>query len=295
MTELKTTIIDTLALMICGDVPYNGFPYRTSYELTAFFRGVDLDYRHDGSTRRYWVSGVLDELNKKPSLESGLPSLELKRIIEYLLDPTQFIDADYLGISAQDSAIKQANLLLKSQNLTVEKDKNTDNVTLCKVTGEFISTSTDIREVTKVITFSPSVFCVPEKSIVNNLVSVMMPFTMEFDNALETIRAACSNADMPCHRVDDLWNNDTIIQDIFELIYCSSIVIADFSDKNPNVFYEAGIAHTLGKKVIPITQSISDIPFNLRHYRVLEYLNNSEGLQELKTSLEKRLDVLKKD
>jgi hypothetical protein len=83
------------------------------------------------------------------------------------------------------------------------------------------------------------------------------------------------------------------VQDIFELIYRSSIVIVDFSGRNPNVFYEAGIAHTLGKNVIPITQSIDDIPFDLRHHRVLKYLNNSEGLQELKRSLEKRLKVLK--
>jgi hypothetical protein len=76
------------------------------------------------------------------------------------------------------------------------------------------------------------------------------------------------------------------------LIYRSSIVIVDFSGRNPNVFYEAGIAHTLGKNVIPITQRIEDIPFDLRHHRVLEYLNNREGLQELKKGLEKRLEVL---
>ena len=98
---------------------------------------------------------------------------------------------------------------------------------------------------------------------------------------------------MSCARVDDLWNNSTIIQDIFELIYCSSIVIVDFTGKNPNVFYEAGIAHTLGKNVIPITQSLNDIPFDLRHHRVLDYLNNNEGLQKLKINLLKRIKILK--
>lgn len=289
MTKLKTSIIDQLAFMICGDSPYTNFPYRSSSYLTAFFRGIDLDYCHDGSTRKWWVTEVLEELNEKPSLESGFPSPELKRVIEYLLDPTHFIDLD------QDRAIEQVNQLLKSQNLTVGKDKNTANVTLHKVTGEFISTSTDVKEVKEIITFSPSVFNVPKKPIQNNLISVMMPFTMEFDNVLETIKVACSNVNIFCYRVDDLWNNSTIIQDIFELIYCSSIVIVDFSGRNPNVFYEAGIAHTLGKNVIPITQSIDDIPFDLRHHRVLKYLNNSEGLRELKKGLEKRLKVLKKD
>jgi hypothetical protein len=289
MTKLKTSIIDRLALMICGDPPYANFPYRSSSYLTAFFRGIDLDYCHDGSTRKRWVVEVLEELNEKPSLESGFPSPELKRVIEHLLDPAHFINSDH------ERAIEQVNQLLKSQSLTVERDKNTGNVTLYKAIDEFISTSTDVNEAKEVIIFSPSVFSVPKKPVENDLVSVMTPFTMEFDKVLETIKAACSNIGMPCYRVDDLWNNTTIVQDIFELIYRSSIVIVDFSGRNPNVFYEAGIAHTLGKNVIPITQSIDDIPFDLRHHRVLKYLNNSEGRKELKRSLEKRLKVLKTD
>jgi hypothetical protein len=286
--KLKPSIIDNLALMICGDQPYSSFPYRSSSILTSFFRSIDLDYRHDGSTRSKWVTYVLDILNKKPNLDSDFPSTEITKVIEYLLDPNHFINTD----KSQDRAIEQANQLLKSQNLTVKKDKNTGNVTLLKIINGFISTSIDGKEVKKVITFSPSVFNIPEKPVVNDLVSVMMPFDMKFDKVLETIKTACSNVNMQCYRVDDLWNNSTVIQDIFELIYCSSIVIVDFTGKNSNVFYEAGIAHTLGKNVIPTTQNIDDIPFDLRHHRVLKYLNNNEGLQELKKSLENRLKIL---
>lgn len=289
MTKLKPSVIDGLSLMICGDHPSKIFPYRSSYYLTSFFRGIDLDYRHDGSTRGKWVTYVLDILNEKSSLDSDFPSTEIKKVIEHLLDPNHFINTDL----SHDRAIEQVNQLLKSQNLTVEKDKNTGNVTLCKIIDGFISTSTDVKEVKKVITFSPSVFIIPKKSVVNNLVSVMMPFDMKFDKVLETVKAACSDVNMQCYRVDDLWNNSTIIQDIFELIYCSSIVIVDFTGKNSNVFYEAGIAHTLGKNVIPITQSIDDIPFDLRHHRVLKYLNNNEGLRDFKNSLENRLKTLK--
>ena len=68
-----------------------------------------------------------------------------------------------------------------------------------------------------------------------------------------------------------------------------------FSGKNPNVFYEIGIAHTLGKNVIPITQNIDDVPFDLRHHRVLTYLKNNEGLQELKNILKKKIESIKID
>ena len=292
MAKLKPSITEQLALMICGDPPYDSnFPYRSSSYLTTFFRGIDLEYRHDGSTRRWWVSEVLEELNKKPDLDEEFPSTELIKVIESLLDPTNFISSD----ANHDLAINQVNQLLKSQSLTIEKDGKTGNVTLCKIVDGFISTSSDVKEVTRVITFSPSVFSVPYKPTVDELASVMMPFSMEFDDVLETIKTACSDVGMFCYRADNIWNNTTIIQDIFELIYCSSVVIVDFSGKNPNVFYEAGIAHTLGKNVIPITQSIDDIPFDLRHHRTLKYLNNSEGLKELRKGLEKRLKVLKID
>ena len=286
--KLKPSIIDNLAGMICGDNPHTDFPYRSSSILTKFFIGIDLDYRHDGSTRRYWVAGVLEELNDKPSIESDFPSPEMKKVIEYLLDPTHFFNLNH------NFALDQVNQLLKSQNLLLEKNENTGNVILCKVIDGFISTSVDIKEVRKAITFSPSVFDIPKMPISNELTSVMMPFNMEFDNVLESIKEACSNAGMSCSRVDDLWNNSTIIQDIFELIYCSSIVIVDFTGKNPNVFYEAGIAHTLGKNVIPITQNLDDIPFDLKHHRVLNYFNNNEGIQKLKIDLLKRIKILKK-
>jgi hypothetical protein len=59
--------------------------------------------------------------------------------------------------------------------------------------------------------------------------------------------------------------------------------------KNPNVMYETGIAHTLGKHVIPITQAVEDIPFDIRHHRVLKYLPNKEGYASLSSKLGSRL------
>jgi len=95
-----------------------------------------------------------------------------------------------------------------------------------------------------------------------------------------------------CQRVDDMWDDSTVIQDIFSLIFRSTIVVCDFSGRNPNVFYECGIAHTLGKHVVPIAQHQSDVPFDLRHHRYLSYHNNAEGLVTLTDSLAKRFATL---
>jgi hypothetical protein len=82
------------------------------------------------------------------------------------------------------------------------------------------------------------------------------------------------------------------MQDVVSLIDRSAVVIADCTGRNPNVFYEIGIAHTLGREVILITQVDADIPFDLRHLRYVSYLNNGEGLNALGMRLQARLSQL---
>lgn len=142
------------------------------------------------------------------------------------------------------------------------------------------------------IVFQPTVFAVPQAMPDPDLLTVMMPFEGSFRPVYESIRAAAERNGMTCQRADDIWIDATVIQDVFSLLFRSHIVVCDFSGRNPNVFYEAGIAHTLGKHVIPITQHAEDIPFDLRHHRYLRYLNNREGIVELQRELEKRIKHL---
>lgn len=282
MVQLKTIVLNQLSRFICGD-DFEYFVYRSSSKLTDFFQEIGLDYQHDGSTRRYWVNDVLTEINR---------TSEINKVIEHLLDFLNFTDFDDAN-TRHCQAIYKVNQILKSENLEVIRDEKTNTVTLSNTKGNFISSSIAKEKVTKVITFTPSVFNIPDTPLVNNCVAVMMPFNMEFNGVYETIKEACSNLGMTCRRADDFWKDSVIIQDIFELICRSSIVIVDFSGKNENVFYEAGIAHTLGKNVIPITQSLTDIPFDLRHHRHLVYLDNGEGLEKLRVGIEERLNFLK--
>lgn len=135
----------------------------------------------------------------------------------------------------------------------------------------------------------PSVFRVPESKVEEDLVSMMIPFDSSFDRVSETIKEACKTSKLRCQRADDIWDQAEVIQDIFSLIYRSRIVICDFSGRNPNVFYEAGIAHTLGRPVIPIVQNLDDIPFDLRHLRCIRYHDNGEGRERLRDDISLRL------
>lgn len=139
----------------------------------------------------------------------------------------------------------------------------------------------------------PTIFRITEnEQIERDLLSVMMPFDARFDSVLQSIQAAARNAELRCLRADDIWEHDAIIQDVVSLIDRSRIVVCDCSGRNPNVFYEAGIAHTLGREVILITQSEADIPFDLRHLRHIQYLDNDQGRNELANELTQRIRFL---
>ncbi len=94
--KLSRLTIARLAQMICGahgmggGFVWDAFPYRSSWYLTRFFRDIDLDYTHDGSTRVGWVEEVLTELNTQNAGDPRLPSDELVLVIEHLLDPLHF-------------------------------------------------------------------------------------------------------------------------------------------------------------------------------------------------------------
>ena len=137
----------------------------------------------------------------------------------------------------------------------------------------------------------PTVFKADDP-VESDLVSVMMPFDASFAAVHAAIRDAVEGMGMRCLRADDIWEHDAIIQDIVSLISRSRIVIADCSGRNPNVFYEIGIAHSLGRDVILITRSGDDIPFDLRHLRYASYLNNGEGRVALVGDIRDRIATL---
>lgn len=120
----------------------------------------------------------------------------------------------------------------------------------------------------------------------------MMPFDAGFNDVYAAIQLGADNAGLRCRRADDIWESPAIIQDVVSLIDRSRVVVCDCTGRNPNVFYEAGIAHTLGREVILITQSEHDIPFDLRHLRHVRYLNNAEGRGALTATLQSRMQAI---
>lgn len=163
--------------------------------------------------------------------------------------------------------------------------------------GHWAVKSVDLYKVLIRITHSqrqkPRVFSISDhESIDSNLISVMMPFHPILLPTFSSLQAMADRMQLRIRRADDIWENAAVIQDVVSLIDRSRVVIADCTGRNPNVFYEVGIAHTLGREVILISQSTEDVPFDLRHLRFIHYRSDENGLATLCDALERRLTDL---
>lgn len=159
-------------------------------------------------------------------------------------------------------------------------------------TGAEPDTEVTIHDVNHVA-IAPQVFQLPvDRPREPDLLAVMMPFDAAMTPVYEALQSAAAEAGFRCSRADDIWEHPHIMDDVVGLIWRAQVVVADLTGKNPNVFYETGIAHTLGRHVIQITQSIEDVPFDLRSLRTLTYLNNNEGRTALTQRVADKLRAL---
>jgi hypothetical protein len=120
---------------------------------------------------------------------------------------------------------------------------------------------------------------------------------MSFEKALEPvytdhIAAVVARCGLKVARADNFFTARHVIEDVWGAIASSRAIIADCTGRNPNVFYEIGIAHTVGKPVILITQHEDDVPFDLRATRFIRYSYTPRGMAEFENSLKMTLSAV---
>ncbi len=108
----------------------------------------------------------------------------------------------------------------------------------------------------------------------------LMPFGQEFSDVYMLIRDAVVEVEenlstnIECIRADEFIGPGKITDQIIKAIGEADIIIADISDSNPNVMYELGLAHTMGKAAIIITQDAQGSPFDIAGFRMILYDRN---------------------
>jgi len=108
-------------------------------------------------------------------------------------------------------------------------------------------------------------------------------------DVLEAVKEAAARCGVHAERVDEPQSSERITDRILDSIRRAEYVIVDLTNSRPNVFFEAGYAHGLGKIPIYFAKQGTKLEFDLKDYPVLFFRN----LKELKDSLEKRLRGLR--
>jgi hypothetical protein len=119
---------------------------------------------------------------------------------------------------------------------------------------------------------------------------VMMPFLRELGPVYEDhLSAVARNLHLSIRRADDFFGAHSIMKDVWNAIVGSKICIADCTGRNPNVLYEIGVAHTIGRPVVLITQRVEDVPFDLNHVRYIVYELTPRGMKKFEETLRSTL------
>lgn len=102
---------------------------------------------------------------------------------------------------------------------------------------------------------------------------VMMPFASPLGDYYPKIyEVAIKKAGLNPVRADnDIFGTGKIVDQIWSGITSAKVLVAELTSRNPNVFYELGLAHALKKPVVLVSSNEDDVPFDLQHIRVIYY------------------------
>ncbi|WP_127563674.1 hypothetical protein [Stenotrophomonas indicatrix] len=123
---------------------------------------------------------------------------------------------------------------------------------------------------------------------------IVMQFTDEFNSLYrEVIKPVCENFDYRVVRADEFHTSTMIVDDIIRSLRDSSVVIADITPDNPNVYYEVGYAHALGTPTILLSdRTRSRLPFDVSGLRTIFYNNTIAGKRDVEEALTRHLTTL---
>jgi len=118
------------------------------------------------------------------------------------------------------------------------------------------------------------------------LIFVAMPFDKKMDDIFHYgIRNAVNNAGFLCERVDEVVFTGDILDLIKRRIGKASLIIADLSMANANVYLEVGYAWGLGIPTVLIVQDAQELKFDVKGQKCIIY----SGIRELEEKLSKEL------
>lgn len=116
-------------------------------------------------------------------------------------------------------------------------------------------------------------------------VIVLTPFSSEFDEAYRVVAEVCTRAGFKCIRGDEEYAAGEVFSHIIRQIVKSRLVVANISGRNPNVYYELGVAHGIDKPTVLLSNDITEVPFDLKTKRIILFKDVRHLRDELSLAL----------
>ena len=160
----------------------------------------------------------------------------------------------------------------------------------------------------KFIAINPPIFNTRSFTFDNKQVFVIMPYASKtwyrIDPITDHLRSETYDFDRPfrnliiptlnklglkCIRADSIFAPQPFMEKIWTQINESALILADVTSGNPNVLYELGVAHTLGKPIIIVTQDPVYVPTDLKAIEFIKYDRDLGNEKLFKESLIKAI------
>jgi hypothetical protein len=281
--RIPKAILEQNAGKACSDresasfvgVKYNHGPY--SYEL-----GNAIKY---GLLERPTAGQIVLTETAKKILRPQKPEQVIEGLREAVLKPADFskVYSHYRGENLPDPQFLENALIdtfsipkdkvtefkevffenLKAAQLLVERDDGKQRVIdVSKDTPEASDSNLNIKKLEH-----------PSKVDAGGICFVMMPFAEPVGGYYKKIyEPAIEKAGLKPVRADnEIFGTGKIMDQVWSGINSAKVLVAELTTRNPNVFYELGIAHALRKPVVLVSSNDKDVPFDLHHIRVIYY------------------------
>ena len=268
-------------------------------EFGALVRGISQAHRLPMAVVRSLLNCSLVAVLDKNNLfilaqhHFGMPSSLFIHVPEKQLTPQQALGSARWEFGFEDLfLVTFPNALLEQDE--AQRRSALEAIAVAHVDSEFQR----MIKMTSLIQINP-LFGSATYSVDERLAFVLMPFAEDLTRIYTSIiKPTVEATDLVCRRADDFKTNKAIIQDIWKAICEARVVIADLTDLNPNVMYELGIAHTVGKETILIYQRGREkdlkFPFDLAHIRRIVYEDSATGGKNLENVLSDTLKSILK-
>ena len=140
---------------------------------------------------------------------------------------------------------------LRSANLVEEKDNKIRVLDVAAGTSQGAPATDTLKKISQGVRITTGDSCF-----------VVMPFATPIGGYYQDIyEPAIQRAGLRPVRADaDIFGTGKIMDQIWSGINAAKVLVAELTDRNPNVFYELGLAHALKKPVVLVSSNENDVP-----------------------------------